>query len=326
MITASRKKSSPENENEKVKKTGQRGAGIRCLKALLAAALAFAAASCATMPAAPAGAAPETAEFRALPRGGAVYLFADARRAGPLVSALPLPPWNNRQAEKMLRLTDKAAAVFFPGGKDFFAAAWGAYPRLRVNIALALSAGWKKRKSPAGGWYWHSASHGLSVSPGSALTLISSGDPLALAPEEGGSAASLVPERFAAFRSGAALSGWVASPEERAAAVLSALGLPLQIPAQELSFALFGKDGGWELALLLKTASPSQARALSALLSLARTFAAPSPVDGRPPEDALSLLFANPPVQDGPFLTLRSGPLAPAQITLLFRAFSLHSN
>jgi hypothetical protein len=102
-----------------------------------------------------------------------------------------------------------------------------------------------------------------------------------------------------------------------------------------------GGPEGYELLFRIKTPSVSQARALVTLFSMARLFmpspevpegqspgGQAAPAAGEDPDEALravSSLFALLPVQEGVYLTLRSGPMDAGRAALLFRIFSVYS-
>jgi hypothetical protein len=120
------------------------------------------------------------------------------------------------------------------------------------------------------------------------------------------------------------------------------MNLPLQIPAEQLFVSLFpvppdeeavsAEDGSasYEAHLRIKTPSPSQARGLVTIFSMARLFASNAAGAGdmaAPPYVAalLPILFAHPPVQDGAFLNIRTAAMDAEAIALLFSLFSVYS-
>ncbi|MDR1787274.1 MAG: hypothetical protein LBR16_02325 [Treponema sp.] len=282
----------------------------------------------------------EAAPFGALPRGGALYLQADAAAALPLLLMLPLPGLadalsGDPSVKKLLDRTESAAAVFFdppeappPAAADapappppYLAAALGAYPRSLLNTAFALSPSWKKQPSPAGGAYWRSGA--LSAAAGASLFLLSSGDPLAYFAQAGAaSAAALVPEGFAAFQKGAALAGWIETPDQRANAFLSDLGIPITLPAQALVFAVFATapPGHWEAALRITMAQEAQARAIAGMLSLAGPLLARA--DPASPLGAAAPLFAGVSTVEGKVILVRSAPFDAPALARLFGLFA----
>jgi hypothetical protein len=75
----------------------------------------------------------------------------------------------------------------------------------------------------------------------------------------------------------------------------------------------------------MEFSQPSQARAILVLMTMAKALM--SGVEGRPEGAAAlaSLIFANPPRQDGSVINLITAPLGPDEIALLFRTFSVSS-
>ena len=217
-------------------------------------------------------------------------------------------------------------------------AASGRFPRGRANFSFTFSSAWKKQKSSAGGTYWYSPKDSVALSMGSKLVLVSDKDPFL--PE---APAVSAPAGFSDFRRGLALSGWINNPSEPLNKFIGNLGLPIQIPAEDLFFGAAlrpaGRDGAppelpWELVFKIRAATTREAGAMLTIFSLARLFVRPAaalggmlsgPGTAMSPQDAAALLFANAPDQDGSFLVLRTGPLDAKRIALLFDMFSVYS-
>jgi hypothetical protein len=217
------------------------------------------------------------------------------------------------------------AAALYPEGHErrFQAAAWGTYPGFRGNLALSAGKDWKRLRSKTGGAYYHAAGEGLSVALTASRAFVSGAgpgnntDPFAEAP------GTEMPPDFAGFRRGAALAFWTDEPGPPVNRFFDTLGIPLRIPADRLFVSLFPVQEGegaeaealYEALLRIETPSVSQARALFTLINMARTYA---------PAMA-AFLFANPPVQDGRNLSLRTAPLRGEEIALLFNVFPVYS-
>ena len=125
---------------------------------------------------------------------------------------------------------------------------------------------------------------------------------------------------------------------------LNTMGIPLQIPAEDLFFGAVRlpetvdahtREGLWELVFKIKTPSESNARALLTLFSVARLFfqrgggaqtGFDEEITSLSPQEAAALLFANIPEQDGEFLILRVSSLDENRIALLFEMFSVYSD
>jgi hypothetical protein len=300
--------------------------------------------SCKTAPQFPDPVAGETASIPLEP-GALVYVFADVQGARPILDLVPLPGLNEKRAREMLDRTRSAAAALYPAesGRRFQLTAWGSYPNTGAAVAFGADKNWKKRRSANGLPYWYSARDRLSaaLSAGQAFVAASLDD----TPLEPFSAPPGIeaPDGFAEFRRGAVLSCWLENPGALVSRVLAATGIPLQLPAERIFVSVFraARQGGGEAAeaeryealLGLQFASASQARSVLALFTLARALLpANSPAatgSSASGPAALAgplalLLFANPPVQNGDSLTIKTAALTETEIALLFALFSVY--
>jgi len=283
--------------------------------------------------------APQTPEvllndagFIPLEPGAYAYIFADMEKAG---SVLPYTKFNelmdDKYTKQMLDSTRSAViAAYLPQSeRRFQLAAWGSYPVSGIKMALGASREWKKKRSPAGASYWHSVikQTSLAVDSGQAFALATR----TLAPAEPFAAAPgvEVPEGFGVFRRGAALSCWIENPGPVINQKLEEMQIPLNLPADLLFAALFTADGQaesdegqlYKAHLRIQFSGEAQARGLAALFTVAKAFIQPG-TDG----DSAALgaiLFANPPVQDGRNLDIKTDTLSAGEISLLFKIFSL---
>jgi hypothetical protein len=294
--------------------------------------LALVFASCASSPKASSSQSTDGApDFGLLPLGAQVYLWADVKQGRSLLDALSFQGLDGKDARNVLDKTGTAAAAFYPeqAAQRFFLAGWGSYPSTRAGISMAFSRDWKTAKSETGKNFWFSKGWGLGVAMGAKLALATDKDPFA----PGG---AVSPERFEEFRKACVLAGWMPEPGESLNRFLQAMEIPIKIPAEEFFFGAVrtggttsgappGEDDKWELIFRISTPSPSQARALVTLFTMARMFIGnASGGDGL--MGALPLLFANVPVQDGVDLSFRSGVMNTKEIALLFNSFSVYSN
>lgn len=292
--------------------------------------------SCATSPKAgpeQGGGAPD---FSFIPPGAEICLWADVQRSRPLLEVLSIADLGAKDASRILDLTDTAMAAFYPDGasRRFFLAGWGKYPKIRAGVSMGLSRDWKKKKSETGKRYWYSESHKLGVALGSALAFASDGDPFAASLPGLKSEEQSTPLGFEEFRRTKVLSLWLNDPKVLLDPFMDNLGIPIQIPAEDFYLGV-GRlasdpagDDQWELAFKIRTQSANQARSLLTLISMARLFIQRAPAGETAGgeftvQDAAALLFANPPEQEGEFLTIRTGPVDLGRIALLFSMFSL---
>jgi hypothetical protein len=249
--------------------------------------------------------------------GGVVYVIAE-KEALPVLSQFMLNDINDKQFQQMVdRTRVAAAAVYVAPGPRYRLAAWGSYPASRAKMALGSSKEWQKRRSAdANADYWHSPQRGYTVAVTNGAALVATAgkkgdeppDPFAITP------GTALPEGFAAFRKGAILSLWLNSPAALINQKLGEMGIPLEIPAQQLFISLAPADDERYVARLqVHFDSASQARALSMMLAFARNFIPPP----------LSILFANSPEQDENNLTFTTAPISVREIALLLKLFSL---
>ena len=298
--------------------------------------------SCATAPKVSVSPENEGWEFSLLPAGGSVYLWADTVKGRPLLDVLSFEGKSGKDAGKILDSTSSAVAAVFPDGQSrrFYLAALGDYPRVKASFSFAFSSAWKKQKSRTGNSYWYSKNDNIALALGSSLALVSDMDPFEELPK------GISPQGFTEFRQGLALAGWMSSPSGPINSFLNTLGIPLQIPAEELFFGAvrLPADNGqspekpWELVFRIRTPSATQARSLLSLFSIARFFLLSGavqqgsvgeglfPSGSMSPLEAAALLFANPPEQDGDTLIIHTGSLDEKGIALLFNMFSIYSN
>ncbi|MDR2518899.1 MAG: hypothetical protein LBD13_05735 [Spirochaetaceae bacterium] len=296
--------------------------------ALAGAFAALALISCATGPAGYTKSLAGAGEFAALAAGGAVYLTVNVPASRPILDALDIPltrNMNKKRAAQILDRTRSAAAAYYPAGspRRFQAAAQGSYPKGRADIAFFFDGAWKKRKSAAGGSYWHSAKDALSVSLSGDRAFFSDGDPFT--PQPG----VMSPAGFEDFKGGAAFAGWIENPPELFNRFLGSLGLPFKITATEAFFAVHQAGGLYQGTIRIKTPAESDAKGIAAMMRIAGTFMALSGAAENGERTPAALLagvfFANPPEQDGVYLTIRTASLEPSGMALLLSQLSVYS-
>jgi hypothetical protein len=282
--------------------------------------------------------APKTPDFSLgghlpLEPGGYVYLLAE-KDALPVLEQFMFNNINDKQFQQMVDMTRFAAAAVYvtPNEKTgaltsrYRLAAWGSYPSSRAKMALGSSKEWQKRRSAVSGAdYWYSPQSGYSVAITAGMTLAATAaksgdeapDPFSAAP------GTALPEGFMAFREGSILSCWLNNPALAINQKLSLIGIPLEIPAQQLFVSLFPVDDRYAAHLQIQLDNASQAQALVMMFTLMRNFI-PLQADANSLVALLpSILFANPPVQDGNNLNITTAPLTVQEIALLLKFFSL---
>ena len=293
--------------------------------------------SCATSPKTEPVAADGTPDFSILPSGATLYLWADVARAKPLLEAISPANVSGKNASQVLDRTDTAMAAFYSedSSRRFFMAGWGNYPSFRAGVSMGFSRDWKKIKSATGNRYWHSQRNNLGIAFGSKVAYVSDGDPFTP-----GMGSNPSPQGFEEFRRSCVLSGWLNNPASTIDRFISNLGIPIQIPAEELFFGAVrapvdtasGDPGKelWDLVLKIRTPSAGQARSLISLISFARIFvlrgaAADMGEGSLSMMDAAALLLAKMPEQEEEFLVVRMNALSESRIALLFAMFPVYS-
>ena len=281
--------------------------------------------SCQTAPQTP-DVFPDDAAYIPLDSGASAYIAADIQNARPILNELDFININDEQFQQMLDQTQFAVAgIYAPQGtRRYQLTAWGSYPSSRAKIALGASKGWKKQRSQiTGDDYWYSAKGGLSIAitAGRAFVSVAAGnasdaspdtstDPFSAAP------GTIIPEGFNQFREGSILSCWFTDPGPAINQKLMEMGIPLELPAEQIFVSLFPADEQlYEAHLRIQVAGETQAMALTMVFAFARNFI--------PTQNEMSILFANPPVQDGKSLNITTAPLSAQEIALLLKFFSL---
>ena len=257
--------------------------------------------------------------------GASVYVLADAKQARPVLDILPFEELKDKQTRQMLDKTDFIAAALFPkeSGRRFQIAAWGSYPSSGAAMAFNMNKNWKKQRSAAGYSWWYSRANGLSIalSPKQAFAAASTDnapiDPVTAAP------GVEMPEGFGEFRKAASgslsaiLSCWFDNPSLVINRILSTGGIPINVPAEKLFIVLFpAEEDRYEAAIRIQFESVSQARGIAAIFAIAINFL-PDESDS----SLAAIFFANPPVQNGRSLDIKTGVLSKTEIAQLFSFF-----
>jgi hypothetical protein len=261
----------------------------------------------------------EEMEYVPLDNDAFAYVFTNVKEARPILDIIPVQQLKNWQAKLILENTEIAAAALYPKEsiRHFQVAGWGNYPSLRARVALFFNTTWKKQRSTTGA-YWHSALQKISVviNPKQVFAIAwndSHGNPVPASP------GVRMPEGFAHFMRGAALSCWMESPDLLLNQILGNEGIPVKLPAEQLFLNLYPKDGNQcEVLLRLRFENAVQARTIAGVLALAGAFSSERQ------SIMASIFFANPPVLIGRYLDIRTALLSEREITLLLQMFLLY--
>jgi hypothetical protein len=291
------------------------------------------------------GSAPKTPDlspfesgFVPLDEGASAYVLADVGKARPIIEGIGYIPLNDKNIKQMLDRTKSAAvAVFLPSSEEtrrFQLVSWGSYPASGSSIAFGTNKDWKKQRSASSNpVYWHSdkAQISVAVTPSRAYVLAA----ITKTPHDPTSSSGGVklPDGFGEFGGGAVFSCWLSDPGPVLNQKLKETGIPLEIPAEQLFIRLFPDDGRkYEAHVKITVPSAAQARAVVTFLAIARSFMPqvhPNDDDAAQNGAAMmsamlsAMLFANPPVQEGSSLLIKTPSLSVDEIALLFSMFSL---
>ena len=255
-----------------------------------------------------------------LAAGASVYLFADVREARPIINLLPAEELKDNQVRQMIDRTSFAAAALFPkeSGYSFQITAWGNYPGSIAKVAFNANKSWQKKRSEQGYQYWHSPVDRISIAITQRNVFVVSmlndtrSDPFLTGAQ--------FPEGFNEFRLGSGgmsrviLSCWVESPGPIFQRILSQTGVPIRVPIRQLFINLHNASSQqmYEAVIRLQLESAAHARGLASILSIAGNFTS------NDPELKLAMLFlANPPIQNGINLDIKTNPMSEEEISQL---------
>jgi hypothetical protein len=289
---------------------------------------------------------PKTADFIfeeatviPLEPGAFAYILTDIRDTKPFLDV------QDKNIQQIVDATRYAVAAFYlpHDTRRYHLAAWGNYPSSRAKIALGANKDWKKMTSQANGSeYWYSEKDRLSVALTATQAFVSAGNAGNNTPADPfpSGTGTTIPEGFNEFRRGAVFSCWLENPSTLIGQKLTEMGIPLEIPAEQVFFSISpvtnqtGTAAGrnYESALKIQFTSDTQALAIATILTFARGLfslrANPPDADqGEGISDIFTLLtsvlFANPPLQEGKSLIIKTNALDSENISLLFKSFSL---
>jgi len=259
---------------------------------------------------------------------GYVYLLA-GKDAMPLLNQLGFTNVNNVQFQLMVDQTQFImAAVYMTPNSHYRLAAWGNYPAARAKMALGTNKEWKKHRSTVSGAnYWHSSQNGFSVAITGKMALVAASpantaftsiDPYSVPP------GTAIPEGFAAFREGSILSCWLNNPGPVINQKIGEMGIPLNLPAEQLFVSLYPAENQRYVAhLQIQVPSETQARGLTVAFAIARSLLPPQADKNNPAFLLPSILFANPPALDGKNINITTAPLTTQEIALLLKMFAI---
>jgi hypothetical protein len=290
---------------------------------------------------------PKDSGFLPLDPGGVAYIIADVPNARPFLEQFDYIQTNDKYFRQMLDRTHSvAAAVYFPGNERHYQlVAWGRYPASSAKMALGASKDWQKLRSEEHGvpfWFSPTSRISIAVQQRELFVSVAAGDvpiePFPSRRTEGNPPATVmgvaIPDGFGEFSMGSIASCWLENPATLINYQLQQLNIPIEIPAKQLFLKIAlandestvamrsDEEPHYTVSINIEVPNVSQARALIAMLTLARGFFSPDPaVEGSAMLGAI--LFSNPPKQDGKNLILGTNAMSASEIPLLFRLFSL---
>jgi hypothetical protein len=276
--------------------------------------------SCETIPK-----VPDTPGTVPLANGASVYVIANVKQARPIIELLPIVELNSKQTRQMLEKTDFIAAAVFPqtNGRKIQIAANGNYPGLS-GLAFTFNKNWKKQRAESRGNYWYSKEDGLSISMNSNQAfIVSSTDKAPLDPITGAMGVTM-PEGFNEFSRGYPVSCWLGDTSLLFNRVFNGEEMP-QFPVQHIFINFYpaefsASQNQYEALIRLQFESALQSRGMAAIFNLALA----SGLISTEKSVFASILLANPAVQNGSSLDIKTKRLTENDITLLFETFLLY--
>lgn len=270
-------------------------------KALLAGLVATALVSCAGT--GPVQRASDADAFSRLGAGALAYFKADTRALGPVTAAFSRSGAVPSEMDAtVLDRTDLVYGAFLSSGPPYYRIlVYGDFPRAWIELSLFFDAKWKKTGGPDA--YWRSTGGIGLVFERDGAVLASDGNP------RGTGSAPLPPPAYGALEKDAAFILWFSEP----IGMLDALGLGaggIRVPVESLVVALEANGALYTPITIVSASSEREARALAALLRLARSLSS----GGAGP---VSAFFAEEPRIDGNFIFLRGRPLSADDLVAL---------
>jgi hypothetical protein len=262
-----------------------------------------------------------------LPQDAAIYGVADVARAKNIIRSAAPALFADQKAVEFLENSAFAALGIYRSGtfpaastsRGLFLAVCGHYPASSYQLGLMLSPGWNP-ESFAGKKWWRKGLDAVSITKEEAF-LRRGETPPPPSPEE--AAHAVLPEEITDSVPPPVLAFFVSSAET--SALIRRLGIPLEMTLDGITMTVSEDTGqdtpSWSTRLRLKTKSASEAKALSAIFSLARITV------GRGAEISLAfsplawLFFSNPPVVEGSTLIISGTTTSESALGGLFSPF-----
>ena len=246
-----------------------------------------------------------------LDRGALVYIFSDADTVLPFLEYFLAEELNNKRTRQMIERTDFITAAVFPpeSARRFQIVTQGSYPGFGASLAMGFNRQWKRQRTETGN-YWFSAANNLSVSFNSAQAFAADSitgqpiNPLAAVP------GIETPAGFTQFRGSAPFSCWFNEPALMLDKLFDNAKIPIRFPAKQFFINLFPVENDqYEAILRIQFENTHQARGIAAAISLAGRF-----VSGQADTLFAALFFANPPIQNGSIVDIKTAAIRKNEI------------
>jgi len=286
-----------------------------------------------------------------LDKGASVYVIADVKRALPIIELLPIEELNSEQTRQMLERTDSFVAALFPqtSNRKMQIAANGNYPAGLSGLAFTFNKDWKKQRIESGGNYWYSEADGLSILINSKRAfVVSSNDNAPVNPIASANGVKM-PEGFYEFSKGYPVSCWLEDTAPIISRIFNEMEMPVRFPVQYMFINLYpveqfadfpeeyradypayyrlglsNSQSQYEALVRLQFENSSQSRGMAAIFNLAAGLISNDDSASNDDTSFASILFANPAVQNGRSLDIKTKRLTEKDITLLLETFLLY--
>jgi hypothetical protein len=247
-----------------------------------------------------------------LPPGAVMYGFAGVRYMGDLIESLMSEQFNNKQTAAFIKKTESAVFGLYrtvqvegkTAAQSVFLITEGNYPASSYNFGLALSPKWKSAVIDGKKW-WQQGTTALLFEKTRAYIRLgdSSIPPTGSSSSNNEEISVLFDKARISLNAGSddspiVFASFISSPET--SGLIRRMGIPLDIALENITLEVSVDEAvSYRSTLRLKAKSPSEAKALLAILSLARTIIGKRVEPSANEALIAELIFGNPPMLDG---------------------------
>jgi hypothetical protein len=254
----------------------------------------------------------EPPEYR-LPPGAIAYGFADVPQMKTVIEDISPGLLHDKNAARFVDKSDYAVVGVYqdisdgaqPGSQSYFLITRGTYPAYSYNFALGFSSNWKKVSIDGKKW-WRQGTVALLIEKNEAriqIGQIGRTPDQTMNPASGGELGAFFADaRREAEKDKTPLAFAYYVPSSETASLIRRVGIPFDISLQNITLTSFADpraETSYQSTLSLTARSPSEAKALAAILSLARVTIGRRGQPNAANAFITELLFANPPAFDG---------------------------